>query len=99
MTFILRDLAFLTPLILSFLSSFSAENASNIAQTPLYAAPNPGAGLKFTLGVKGLTSLKYDGEELLYKQFGGVELFKLPKFINATLRITDEKPTVVNERQ
>ena len=53
-------------------------------------------GLKFTLGATGLTSLKYNGEELLFKQFGGVDLCKRPKFTKAdgTIDITDEKAKV-----
>ena len=96
MTPIFRGVAILVSLTLSFLSSSSAEDAISIAQARPYAAPNPGAGLEFTQGVKGLTSLKYNGEELLYMHFGGVDLFKRPKFINA-VRTTDEKPAVLND--
>jgi hypothetical protein len=99
MTSIFRGLAFLTPLTLLFLSVSSAEDAPNMAQASPYSAPNPGAGLKFTQGGKGLTSLKYDGEELLYKHFGSVDLFKRPSFTKTEGPVDsiNEKATALSE--
>lgn len=46
-----------------------------------YVAPAPGEGLKMELGDKGLTSLKYNGEELsIGSNYGGVEMVNHPKF-------------------
>ena len=66
------------------------------AEESSHVTPNPEDGLKFTRGAKGLTSLKYNGEELLFKHFGGVSIFTGPKFRKArgTVSSTNEKAEV-----
>ena len=72
--------------------AFLPEESSHVTQ-------NPGNGLRFTQGAKGLTSLKYNGEELLFKDFGGVRIFAGPKFTKArgTVYSTNEKPTWLSD--
>jgi hypothetical protein len=100
MTLFSRCLPLLAPLTLSFLCVASAEDAPNIVQPPQYKAPNPREGLKFTQGATGLTSLKYNGEELLLKDCGELDLFNgTPKFERAdgTLYTSNEPGTVKSD--
>jgi hypothetical protein len=99
-------LALPAALTVLFLCASNAQDAprdvahaapSAVVEAPPYAAPNPGEGLKFTQGPEGLSSLKYNGEELLFKHFGGVDLFNsTPKFAKAdgTVYTNTEKATV-----
>ncbi len=67
---------------LSF-TGLAQDKASGQAVQPdtsPYVAPVPGEGLKIELALKGLKSLKYNGEELnIGQNYGSVEMFNHPK--------------------
>jgi hypothetical protein len=79
-------------------TSIDLDNASVAPsiEVPVSMASKPSQGLKFSLGPTGLVSLRYNGQELIFKP-GGPELSDKPKFKDADgmiFRPSDEATAV-----
>jgi hypothetical protein len=81
-------------------TSIDLDNASVAPsiEVPVSMASEPSQGLEFSVGPTGLASLRYNGQELIFKP-GGLELSNKPKFKEGggTIFRPSDEATVVAE--